>query len=48
MHRNYGSVARSDNSVALNDSQPYLKSHIPPSFHTLKKCGVATPLYLKA
>ena len=30
MYGEYGSVAHSDNRVALNDSQPYLQSHIPP------------------
>ena len=47
MYGKYGSVAHSDNSVALNDSQPYLQSHSPPLFHNLEKCGMATPLYYK-
>ena len=32
MYEEYGSLAHGeDNTLALNDSQPYLQSHIPPS-----------------
>ena len=47
MYGKCGSVAHSDNIVALNDRQPYPQSHTPPSFHELKKRGMATPLEYK-